>query len=247
MSTGSIRAPSVQTQASKVSSVSNLIRRVWERSSHHSPSENLHGPVSPISSSSQMIFPASRGSTRQRLVRQTSTSSIKTNDSREVPFDLRSISSRRSARSIRTASETGTKSRASTKSLRGAEPPSSFHARHLVHMPSPSEGTEDRLRSAADIREEIRATEAELESVMAAFSLLNQQHGSGEIPPGAQDAWTVLPGKLPSNSDVYSDRRQSSMSQLPVDTNFRFLGQMSLLGRSVYLDTTLMALLKCGI
>lgn len=216
-------APSLQTHTTKSSSVSNLFRRVWQRTSHDRVNEDEQDRTSIASSSPQILFPISTASISQHLARQASSNSIKTNHSRQISSDLRSISSRTSVKSMRTTSETGAKSRASTRSLRGTEPPpSSFRGKRLASLFSSLEDAEDRLRSAEDIREEIRATEAERQAVLATFSSLAQRQYSGTASAEAQDAWATVSGGLPAHSEVYSDHKQSSIAERPLDIDLIF-------------------------
>ncbi|KAL5519988.1 hypothetical protein ACEPAG_1648 [Sanghuangporus baumii] len=172
--TNSARTPSLQTQNTNRSSVSTLFRRLRSRSSRdHSMDEQDRMSIS----SSTPRFPLSPAldSNARELGRQASTDSLKTTHSRQIPPDLRSVSSKKSLRSTMTVSDVGGISRGSTRSFRTNDPPpSSFNAKYVSSRLSSLDSNVDRLRSAADIRAAIRSVEAEQQSVIASLSLLSQ-------------------------------------------------------------------------
>lgn len=77
-------------------------------------------------------------------------------------------------------------------------PPSSFNAKRLASTMSPRGGDMDRLRSASDIRAEIRLIEAEEQRVIATFSFLEQQQRE-----------TTAFSAFPSSSKVYYKHKLS--------------------------------------
>ncbi|KAL5524485.1 hypothetical protein ACEPAF_9625 [Sanghuangporus sanghuang] len=180
--TNSVRAPSLQTQNTNRSSVSTLFRRLRSRSSRdHSMSEQDRTSIS-SSTPRFPLSPALNSDTRE-LGRQASTTSVKITHSRQIPPDLRSVSSKKSLQSTMTTSDVGGISRGSTRSFRTNPPPSSFNAKYVSSRLSSLDSNVDRLRSAADIRAAIRSMEAEQQSVIASLSLLSQ-HQFSSAPYG---------------------------------------------------------------
>ncbi|EJC97955.1 uncharacterized protein FOMMEDRAFT_171343 [Fomitiporia mediterranea MF3/22] len=229
------RAPSMRTTASNTSTISTLFQRVLRRSSE-TRSVRDQDQMSIASSSRPAPISPSMISVARGLSRQVSNSSLKSDVSRNMTSDIRSMSSKLSVRSIGTTSDAGGMTRRSTRSLRSCmPPPSSFNARHMASPLSLSDGNEDRLRPAEDIRAEIRATEAEEQSVLAALSILAQQPFNPAMPSfihalDSRPGWPppVPPKKSSPNtgqstsplgtSPASQDSTELDSSEYPVET-----------------------------
>lgn len=178
----SARPPSLHTQNTSRSSVSTLFRRL-RRMSLRDNSVDEQDQLSILSTTPRMPLAPATISDVPALGRQASTTSLRTTRSRQIPPDLRSVSSKRSLRSTVTVSDVGGISRGSTRSLRTNDaPPSSFNSKFMTSRLPSLDGNGDRLRSAADIRDAIRSVEAEQQSVLASLFLLSQSQFC-PVPP----------------------------------------------------------------
>ncbi|THH05424.1 hypothetical protein EW145_g4804 [Phellinidium pouzarii] len=243
MSMNSVRSPSYKSHSSVGSSMSNMFRRVTKRTVLKRATRD-QVEMSIMSSSTHISTSRPPNKNHHLLDRQRSLSSIRTERSRYIHSDFRSISSRRSGKSTAGNSEGGRTSRGGSKSLHGSEPPpSSFTAKHLVSPAIPTwSGDKDCLQSAVDIRAEIHFTEAEERRLLDAFNALelsalirNRRNYSLDIPlPGCDklptnSEWTLVHEQLSSASEMCSDRKMvtNDANQSP---NFHPLSQTSLTG-----------------
>lgn len=139
-------------------------------------------------------------SSSRTVKRQGSNSSLTTARSNHIPHDLRSVSSKRSLKSLKsavTSSDYDGPVRSTTRSLRGEPPPSAFHASHHALPVSSWSKDPESSRSAAEIRAEIAQTELEEQTVLAALS--------GSNPP------LMLVRTLSKPSQPYASRRRSRL------------------------------------
>lgn len=158
------RTLSVRTQTSMRSTVSRIFRRARESISSKHRGDFDDQSIASASSYSQPNYPAA--STSTSIKREPSLHSFGGNQTWEIPSDLRSISSRRSGRSATNQVDFTGRSRRTR--YNSEEPPSSFKPLATTS----TTGADNQLRTAKEIRAEIRAMEAGRQKLRYAFEAL---------------------------------------------------------------------------
>ena len=168
------RTPSLATQNSVGSTVSNLLRRA---TSSVRMTKRAAVDRDDVSLASRISRPGASRPIPQLLNRQTSNSSLASESTRHIPFDLRSVSSRRSGKSTRTFYDMTDPNRQGTLSTRRGEPPSSFATKHMYNWQNTANDT---LQTASELRAEIRSTESEQRRLLDAFNGLELSAFTGK-------------------------------------------------------------------
>ncbi|TDL17699.1 hypothetical protein BD410DRAFT_901243 [Rickenella mellea] len=174
------RTPSVKSQSSITSTMSGLFRRT--RSLRGKP-VSIRDDVSVISNGSRASLAFSVAYKPRSLRRQMSDTSMRTQNSR-LPHDVRSISSRHTAKSGAMLPDTPDGNIGSTSRFgsRTAEPPpSSFVTRNMSNIILDVE----HLKTSADIRAEIQNIDTEFQRLLDAFNGL-------EVSAGPQQNSAIL-------------------------------------------------------
>lgn len=225
--TSLMRSPSLRTQTSISSTMSSLFRRATRRAAEKrvpKDDDNMSTVShSHISKASVAMYGPPSPRVPSQLSRQPSMSSIATANSRNIPHDLRSITSKRSGRSQAGFSDANSTSRGFSRSLRSAEPPpSSFHPK----IPGAAwHSDDDRLTTAADIRAEIQLVEAEERRLLDAFNGLeitattrHRQAGSETLPLRSGDRLDPdeFRGRGSLSSSAYGNVSQTTSRQTVV-------------------------------
>lgn len=223
--TSLMRSPSLRTQTSISSTMSSLFRRATRRAAEkRAPKDDDNMSTvshSHISKASVAMHGPPSPRVPSQLSRQPSMSSIATANSRNIPHDLRSITSKRSGRSQAGFSDANSTSRGFSRSLRSADPPpSSFHPK----IPGAAWlSDDDRLTTAADIRAEIQLVEAEERRLLDAFNGLeitattrHRQAGSETLPLRSGDRLDPdeFRGRGSLSSSAYANVSQTTSRQI---------------------------------
>lgn len=173
------RAASVRTQSSVKSTMSRILRRTKQSIIDTAfRREQDEESITSDSSFPRPTYP----SVSHSLTRQPSSSAFSAAHSRNIPADLRSISSRRSGRSTTHRQDTSPRHRRPPRLPE--EPPSSFKP-----LPTMESWTADdaSLSTAKDIRAEIYATEAEHRRLRHAFDTLESSAAARSQSLGNQE------------------------------------------------------------
>ncbi|KAI5117239.1 hypothetical protein M0805_001557 [Coniferiporia weirii] len=239
--THSIHSPSLRTQSSIGSSMSNMLRRATGRMTGRRVTGS-HDGISIMSSLSRVSSSSPPVTLSHIPARQSSSSSLRTQRLRHVPSDLRSVSSRRSGKSAVFRSDAGGKPQSDARSLRGGEaPPSSFTAKHLTAPATVWGDDEGRLRSTADIRAEIRFIEEEERRILKAFNVLElstvdryrndcpADTPSNGCREGSDPTWALISEQYPTKHELTGNGRDHSMSA-PVSFDTTDCATMSVRG-----------------